>query len=87
MIIRERSSSRGRGGSVSLGLATSYTQFHGYTWSSDGSQTAFSACLLGSPDRCEELYVADLDNGAVVRLPRQGENHHPLVPAWSPNGE
>ncbi|RLC84092.1 MAG: hypothetical protein DRJ03_15250 [Chloroflexi bacterium] len=75
------------GSSVPLGLPASYTQFHGYTWSSDGSQIAFSACLLGSPGRCEELYVADLDNGAVVRLPRQGENHHPLVPAWSPNGE
>ncbi|OQY21850.1 MAG: hypothetical protein B6I34_06775 [Anaerolineaceae bacterium 4572_32.1] len=75
------------GKNVPLGLERSYTQFHGYTWSSDGSQIAFSACLLGNEGYCEELYVADLDNGAVVRLPRQGEHHHPLVPAWSPNGE
>jgi Tol biopolymer transport system component/predicted Ser/Thr protein kinase len=75
-----------------LGLANSYNNFRGLSWSPDGSRFAFGACrmedLLNNPTAgCrQDLFVASRDGKNVTALLKDPDKHE-QGPAWSPDGE
>jgi len=76
-----------------LGLASTYTGFHGFSWSPDKTRIVFVACLLkdflAKPNAVcyENLYVANLDGSNSVAIAKGNENNSLDAPAWSPDGE
>ena len=79
-------------GDILLGLANSYTNFRGLSWSPDGSRIAFGACrvedLLNNPTAgCrQDLFIASRDGKNVTAVLKDPDRHE-QGPAWSPDGE
>jgi serine/threonine protein kinase/Tol biopolymer transport system component len=71
-----------------LGLAASYTNVGGFSWSPDGSRFVFSACTPDEPEQieCHGLYISNRD-GSDVTLLTDDPTSMDLSPAWSPDGE
>jgi serine/threonine-protein kinase len=61
-----------------------FNRLHGYTWSPDGQQLAFSAARPGS--RGNDLYIVNVDGSNLVELPLP-QYEFAEEPAWSPDGE
>jgi WD40 repeat protein len=77
------------GGSISLGLGSTYTRFFGASWSPDGSRIVLAACPIAelTNDKCQELFIAGRDGKKVTPLARNPSGHSLFTPVWSPDGE
>jgi dipeptidyl aminopeptidase/acylaminoacyl peptidase len=81
-----------QGDCVPLGLGETYTSWWGYSWSPDGTQVVFAACLLEdflsdpSVECCPNLYITNRDGSEVTAL-FPDPSHFYQFPAWSPDGE
>ena len=77
-----------QGMSTLTGLAETFIDFNGLSWSPDGSRLVFSANRKDddAADPKNDLYIANRDGSNVTALARNPDSFL-FFPAWSPNGE